>query len=168
VVYNSTISLGSANTTVVEGGFQFSTKVNGKKWYYLFFSSGKCCQAKDQLAPAGEEYKVMVCRSDSPTGPFSDQAGRNCLSKNGGTLVLGSHGFVYAPGGQGVLVDDDGRSVMYYHYGTKPPNQPPTSLDLKAYIKQWIHALGMSTRTFSLGSTILTSRLDGLSLRLDE
>ncbi|OCK96333.1 glycoside hydrolase family 43 protein [Cenococcum geophilum 1.58] len=60
----------------------------------------------------------MVCRSSSPTGPFSDQTGDNCLTGNGGTLVLGSHGSnVYAPGGQGVLYDlDMGRSVIYYHY----------------------------------------------------
>ncbi|KAF2496797.1 endo-1,5-alpha-L-arabinosidase [Lophium mytilinum] len=116
VVYNSTIRLGADATTVEEGGFQFSTTVAGKTWYYLFFSSGLCCQAQDDLAPAGEEYKVMVGRAESPTGPFVDQAGKSCLSGNGGSLVLGSHGFVYAPGGQGVLVDDGGRAVIYYHY----------------------------------------------------
>ncbi|KAF2816664.1 endo-1,5-alpha-L-arabinosidase [Mytilinidion resinicola] len=117
VVYNSTIRLGTTTTTVEEGAFQFSTTVRGTPWHYLFFSSGLCCQAPDALAPAGEEYKVMVCRAAAPTGPFVDQAGNSCLAGNGGTLVLGSHGFVYAPGGQGVLVDDGGgRDVLYYHY----------------------------------------------------
>ena len=58
-----------------------------------------------------------MCRSDSPTGPFVDQSGANCLTENGGTLVLGSHDNVYAPGGQSVFYDDKSkRIVMVYHY----------------------------------------------------
>ncbi|XTI86135.1 glycosyl hydrolase [Cenococcum geophilum] len=96
-----------------------SIEEGSDKWYYLSFSSGACCNAPPSLAAPGDEYKIMVCRSSSPTGPFSDQTGDNCLTGNGGTLVLGSHGSnVYAPGGQGVLYDlDMGRSVIYYHYG---------------------------------------------------
>ena len=45
-----------------------------------------------------------------------DRGGRRC-DQSGGTLVLGSHGDVYAPGGQGVVRDGEGRNVLYYHYG---------------------------------------------------
>ena len=59
----------------------------------------------------------MVCRSQHPSGPFYDKLGRSCLSENGGTVVLESHGDVFAPGGQGVLFDPGHRAVvMYYHY----------------------------------------------------
>lgn len=111
VAYNSTGS-------IEEGSYQFWWQNGSDKWYYLFFSSGACCNTPPSLAAPGDEYKIMVCRSSSPTGPFSDQAGNNCLTGNGGTLVLGSHGSnVYAPGGQGVLYDPDiGRPVIYYHY----------------------------------------------------
>jgi arabinan endo-1,5-alpha-L-arabinosidase len=119
-VHNSTIPPNQTFEAIAEGGFLFWWPVNDKKYYYMFFSSGACCNAADKLAAPGDEYKIMVCRAESPTGPFFDQSGRNCASENGGTLVLGSHGeHVYAPGGQGVLVDGD-RIVLYYHYGKFP------------------------------------------------
>lgn len=94
------------------------------RYYYLFFSSGVCCARafegtyNDPLPAPGDEYKIMVCRSTSPTGPFVDDIGRDCATSDGGRLVLGSHGkHVYAPGGQGVLNDSkSGRMVLYYHY----------------------------------------------------
>ena len=44
-----------------------------------------------------------------------DEKGTSCLS-SGGTLVLGSHGEVYGPGGQGVYDDPTDGPVLYYHY----------------------------------------------------
>ena len=44
-----------------------------------------------------------------------DANGVSCLD-NGGTLVLGSHGEVYGPGGEGVYDDPDLGSVLYYHF----------------------------------------------------
>ena len=44
-----------------------------------------------------------------------DKNGKSCTS-SGGTLVLGSHGVVYGPGGQGVFDDPTEGSVLYYHY----------------------------------------------------
>lgn len=103
-----------------EGSFQFAWTPfnNGTTFYYLFTSSGACCNfdTKPAPVPAGDEYKIMVCRSDGPSGPFYDKNGTSCLD-NGGTLVLGSHGDVYAPGGQGVLHDDSqNKNILYYHY----------------------------------------------------
>lgn len=87
--------------------------------YYLFFSSGRCCNPPDRLPARDDEYKVMVCRSSSPTGPFVDDHDKPCL-ESGGKMVLGSHGDVYGPGGQGVLYDQQLRSpIMYYHYMNK-------------------------------------------------
>lgn len=61
----------------------------------------------------------MVCRSTSATGGFVDESGVDCLEENGGTLVLGSHDDVYAPGGQGAMYDPgEGSVIMYSHYGT--------------------------------------------------
>ncbi|KAK5572326.1 hypothetical protein LTR43_002058 [Exophiala xenobiotica] len=118
IVYNSTQPVNGSGPAIVEGSFQFWWPQGETKYYYLFFSSGACCNLPDSLAAPGDEYKVMVCRATSPSGPFSDQDGKSCLNGNGGTLVLGSHGDnVYAPGGQGVIVDEDtGRIALYYHY----------------------------------------------------
>jgi arabinan endo-1,5-alpha-L-arabinosidase len=57
----------------------------------------------------------MVCRSDSPSGFFTDANGVSCL-ESGGTEVLASHDFVYGPGGQGVYNIADLGPVLYYHY----------------------------------------------------
>ena len=84
-------------------------------YFYLFFSAGKCCGYDADMPAPGEEYKIMVCRSDSATGPFADANGTPC-TEGGGTLVLGSHDLVYGPGGQGVLGGTDKGDVLYYHY----------------------------------------------------
>jgi arabinan endo-1,5-alpha-L-arabinosidase len=106
-----------------EGSYQFSWTIEDVTYYYLFFSSGWTL-VTEIVIPAGDEYKIMVCRSLTPTGPFKDADGKNCLTDNGGTLVLGSHDYVYAPGGQGVFVDPDvdgGSVILYYHYGKLIP-----------------------------------------------
>lgn len=45
-----------------------------------------------------------------------DREGRSCLSDNGGSTLLASHGNVYAPGGQGVFEDNSKGFILYYHY----------------------------------------------------
>ncbi|KAF2451114.1 glycoside hydrolase family 43 protein [Karstenula rhodostoma CBS 690.94] len=102
----------TASPDVVEGAFMYAHA----GLYFLFFSAGNCCATPPNLAPPGHEYRILVCRAASPAGPFMDREGRRC-DESGGTLVLGSHGDVYAPGGQGVLFDEGaGREVLYYHY----------------------------------------------------
>lgn len=105
----------AAHRDPTEAGFLFWTG----KWYYLFFSSGRCTrEPDDSWASAGDVYKVMVCRSVYPQGGYVDQHGRSCLTDSGGTLVLGSHGNVWAPGGQGVMIlPEVGGPILYYHYG---------------------------------------------------
>ncbi|PYH91135.1 arabinan endo-1,5-alpha-L-arabinosidase A [Aspergillus ellipticus CBS 707.79] len=84
-------------------------------YYYLFFSSGACCSLDTDRPAAGEEYKIMVCRSTEATGNFVDKDGVSCQA-SGGTPVLESHGTTYAPGGQGVFDDPEEGTVLYYHY----------------------------------------------------
>ncbi|KAI1084630.1 glycoside hydrolase family 43 protein [Whalleya microplaca] len=89
-----------------------------KEWYYLFFSSGRCCKQKDgSWLDRGDVYKVMVCRSKQARGGFVDDKGVDCAAKSGGKEILGTHNNIWAPGGQGVLVDDEaGGPIIYYHY----------------------------------------------------
>lgn len=103
----------SAGASVVEGGTMY--KHDGH--YYLFFSIGACCNTPPNLARPGDEYRVAVCRADAVVGPFVDREGRSCQTQNGGTVILASHGDVYAPGGQGVMKLPEGRDIIYYHYG---------------------------------------------------
>jgi arabinan endo-1,5-alpha-L-arabinosidase len=108
------ISNTTQNFAVQEG----ATIYKNANLYYIFFSVGKCCQPQRELVTPGDEYHVVGCRSDRITGPYFDKNGRDCLMENGGTTVLASHGDVYAPGGQGIMLDPKSeRTVMYYHYG---------------------------------------------------
>ncbi|KAI0178629.1 glycoside hydrolase family 43 protein [Hypoxylon sp. FL1284] len=87
-------------------------------WYYLFFSSGRCCKQDDgSWVDMGDVYKVMVCRSKDPRSGYVDDNGVDCANDSGGTEILASHNNIWAPGGQGVLVDDEaGGPIIYYHY----------------------------------------------------
>jgi len=106
------IAYNSSGTHAQEGSFMFWQS----PYYYLFFSAGQCCGfTAGDLPSAGSEYKVMVCRSSTATGGFVDATGKACAS-GGGTVVLASHGTVYAPGGQGVLDHPTLGPVLYYHY----------------------------------------------------
>ncbi|PYH49147.1 Arabinanase/levansucrase/invertase [Aspergillus saccharolyticus JOP 1030-1] len=92
-------------------------------WYYLWFSWGKCCGFQaEKLPKAGLEYSIRVGRSKSPRGPFVDKNGIDLVA-GGGEIVYASTGEVYAPGGQGILVQEDGKGgeedVLYYHYLNK-------------------------------------------------
>jgi len=106
------LAFNSTGDHALEGSFIYERS----GYYYLFFSAGQCCGfTEGDLPAAGEEYKIMVCRSTSAAGNFVDKTGKEC-SNGGGTEVLASHGNVYAPGGQGVMVDPSIGSVLYYHY----------------------------------------------------
>ncbi|KAH9925024.1 glycoside hydrolase family 43 protein [Epithele typhae] len=118
-------------------------------YYYLFFSSGLCCGfTASALPPAGNEYKVFVGRSTSAHGPFVDKNGRD-LRSTGGTLVLASHGNVYAPGGQAIFSDTkSGKDVFVYHYVPVKSAVPYSD----AYA-----SLGLNAIDWSSGWPVLTS-----------
>ncbi|KAI9376072.1 glycosyl hydrolase [Aspergillus egyptiacus] len=84
-------------------------------FYYLWYSWGRCCEFKTEAGRTnGKEYRIRVGRSFSPRGPFVDKQGRD-LRDGGGETVYASNGDVFAPGGQGILTDEQG-DVLYYHY----------------------------------------------------
>nr|POF01323.1 arabinan endo-1,5-alpha-l-arabinosidase a [Quercus suber] len=105
------IELNSTSPQPSEGAFVYPYG----SYYYLFFSSGSCCGYDTSRPSPGNEYKIMVCRSSKVNSGYVDKSGRSCLS-SGGTQVLGSHGTVYGPGGQGVYDDPKLGPVLYYHY----------------------------------------------------
>jgi arabinan endo-1,5-alpha-L-arabinosidase len=60
-------------------------------------------------------YYMFFSEGSSSTVGFVDQSGVSCTN-GGGTLVLPSHGTIYAPGGQGVYNDPSLGWILYYHY----------------------------------------------------
>ncbi|MDQ7911332.1 family 43 glycosylhydrolase [Phytohabitans sp. ZYX-F-186] len=77
-------------------------------YYYMFVSFDRCCQG------ASSTYRVMVGRSTSVTGPYTDRDGV-AMTAGGGTEILAGHGSIHGPGHQAVLGDSDG-DVLFYHY----------------------------------------------------
>lgn len=53
-----------------------------------------------------------------PRGPYLDKDGTD-LVDGGGSVIYGSNGEVYAPGGEGVL-NDGQNDILFYHYGMPP------------------------------------------------
>ena len=124
LAYNSTPPADGPFPSITEGSFlfQWGYKNTGNLVNYLFLSNGACCNAPQHPAAQGEEYKIFVCRSDRAMGPYVDRDGRDCLTGNGGTLVLASHNNIYAPGGQGAWWEPGMKGpVLYYHYGKSRP-----------------------------------------------
>jgi arabinan endo-1,5-alpha-L-arabinosidase len=60
------IELNDTGTRPSEGSYV----VQNGHYYYLFFSSGICCGYDTDRPAAGEEYKIMVCRSGRVDGGY--------------------------------------------------------------------------------------------------
>ncbi|KAI2790578.1 putative arabinan endo-1,5-alpha-L-arabinosidase B [Penicillium oxalicum] len=90
-------------------------------YYYLWLSHGRCCDLdRGTLPTEGAEYSIRVGRSQSPRGPYFDRNGTD-LVNGGGTVIYGSNGDTYAPGGQGVI-QVNGTDFLYYHYRESQPD----------------------------------------------
>ncbi len=98
-------------------------------YYYLFVSFGFCCRGTDST------YRIVVGRSDSPTGPYLDRNGTPMLA-GGGTEILASHGAVIGPGGQSVLRDSDGELLVYHYYDGNAGGAPRPGLNLLGWDEQ--------------------------------
>jgi arabinan endo-1,5-alpha-L-arabinosidase len=87
------------------------------KYYYLFVSFDFCCRG------AQSTYRVMVGRSSSVNGPFSDRSGVPMM-KGGGTELLAGRGDWAGPGGQSVLLDSAGHGLIVFHAYSKKDGSP--------------------------------------------
>jgi len=78
-------------------------------FYYLFVSFDLCCRGTKS------NYKTMVGRSRSVTGPYVDANGTPMLD-GGGTLLLGGNQRWIGPGGESLLQQKDGDLIVYHAY----------------------------------------------------
>ncbi len=103
---DSTIrSIAGRNGGAIEAPFM----VKRGSYYYLYVSFDLCCQG------ASSTYRVMVGRSSSVTGPFTDRNGV-AMTSSGGTQILAGHGSIHGPGNEAVLADTDGDILVYHYY----------------------------------------------------
>jgi arabinan endo-1,5-alpha-L-arabinosidase len=94
----------TGGSTAIEAPFIF----RHGNYYYQWVSFDSCCQG------ASSTYRIMVGRSTSVTGPYTDRNG-TALTSGGGTQVLAGRGSIHGPGHQAVISDTDAE-VLFYHY----------------------------------------------------
>ncbi|KAL5508659.1 hypothetical protein ACEPAH_6278 [Sanghuangporus vaninii] len=111
----------TGGTTAIEASVIFK---NGD-FYYLFTSWDQCCQGTNST------YNIRVGRSSTLNGGYVDADGV-ALTAGGGTLVLGTHDNVVGPGGQDLLVDNDGPILIYHYYTTDGPQLGINRLDFSS------------------------------------
>lgn len=102
---------GTPTRLTVSRRFEGANVVRHGGYYYLFASSGTCCQG-----PLSG-YGVFAGRSTSPLGPFVDRLGNPMLAgRVGGTPVLVTNGNRWVgPGHTTVFGDLGGQTWMIYH-----------------------------------------------------
>jgi len=92
-------------------------------YYYLFASINTCCKGSDST------YRIIVGRSTSITGPYTDRGGV-ALTSGGGTILLSAHGNIIGPGGQSVYSDSDGDVLVYHYYDGNNNGNPALGINL--------------------------------------
>ncbi len=86
------------------GGIEAPTIVLRNGYYYLFVSTGTCCQGVNST------YQIRYGRSTSIIGPYVDKSGANMMN-GGGSLLDGGNDRWKGPGGQDIA----GISVIVRH-----------------------------------------------------
>ena len=87
------------------------------KYYYLFVSFDYCCRGKKS------DYKVMVGRSQSVTGPYLDKEGKP-MNQGGGSLVIQGNAD-YAGVGHNSAYHIDGKDYFLCHAYSNAENGTP-------------------------------------------
>jgi arabinan endo-1,5-alpha-L-arabinosidase len=143
-------SLASRGGASIEGA---SITRHGGYWY-LFVSLDYCCRGVDS------DYRVVVGRSTSVTGPYTDRAGVEMLA-GGGTEVLRGYNEFRGPGGGDVY----GKLYVHHYYDRDDNGLPKLSVRPITWAGGW-PSLGdprSGSREIGHGPAYLrlVSRVDG-------
>lgn len=92
-------------------------------YYYLFASIDTCCNGVNST------YRIIVGRSSSITGPYTDRGGL-ALTQGGGTILLSAHGNVNGPGGESLFSDTDGDILVYHYYDGNNSGNPALGINV--------------------------------------
>jgi len=105
---DTTIHTLATRPTNVNGAIEAPFIYHHANHYYLLASFDRCCNG------AASTYRIMVGRSTTITGPYTDRA-NTPMTTGGGTQILATHGSIHGPGHQAVI-NDNGTDVLIYHY----------------------------------------------------
>jgi len=90
------------------GAIEGPSTIQHGGWTYLFAPFDKCCDGVNST------YRTMYGRSNSPTGQFLDESGKD-MANSGGTQLLASYGRYVGLGG-GSPFHDGRRDYFALHY----------------------------------------------------
>lgn len=90
-------------------GIEAPSGVYHDGYYYLIVNYGLAAQG------VRSTYQIMVGRSKTPDGPFTDSRGTDMV-EGGHEVLLDSSPPMFGPGGGAMFRDKDGRWLMSYHY----------------------------------------------------
>jgi arabinan endo-1,5-alpha-L-arabinosidase len=108
---NPTIHSLATRPNVQFNPIEGSSLVHHGAFYYLFASFDFCCNPD----PYQCNYRIMVGRSTSVNGPFTDENGAAML-QGGGTPLLAGNGSTWnAPGGETVYLDQQEGDLIVFH-----------------------------------------------------
>ena len=108
----------TAGNSAIEAPFIF--KKNG--YYYLFVSWDFCCRAEKS------NYKMMVGRSKTVTGPYLDKSDRN-MRLNGGTLLLEGDKNWYGVGHNATCTFDGKDYLIFHAYDAHDKGRPKLRIE---------------------------------------
>jgi arabinan endo-1,5-alpha-L-arabinosidase len=108
--------------TGIEGSYIYS---HGG-YYYLFASIDTCCNGVTST------YRIIVGRSTSVSGPYTDRGGL-ALTSGGGTIVLSAHGNINGPGGESLFLDTDGDILVYHYYDGNDNGYPALGINVLSW-----------------------------------
>ncbi len=92
------------------------------KYYYLFVSYDFCCRG------VKSNYKIMVGRSASVTGPYVDQDGKPMLEGNATLVYKGSERW-RGPGHNAIFVENDTYWMLYHSYDAEHNGTPTLRIE---------------------------------------
>ena len=100
-----------ARRPLLDHAVEGASLVHHGSYYYLFISTGHCCEANY----LDDDYEEAVGRSTSLHGPFLDTTGVD-LEAGGGTVLLQENAMWNAPGGGTAYLDaTTGESLLVFH-----------------------------------------------------
>jgi arabinan endo-1,5-alpha-L-arabinosidase len=107
----TTYHLAERASSVAADPIEGASLVKKGSYYYLFVSWDYCC-----ATPAStSDYKIVVGRGTSPSGPFLDETGVD-MAAGGGTVLLQGDGVNWiAPGGQTAYIDSTDGDLIVLH-----------------------------------------------------
>jgi arabinan endo-1,5-alpha-L-arabinosidase len=85
--------------------------VHKLNYYYLFASFDDCCNPNPYL----DTYRIMVGRSTSLHGPFTDMNGTPMMQGGGTQLIAGNGSTWNAPGGETIFLDSQNGDLITFH-----------------------------------------------------